>query len=55
MYGEVYTDFGWKSEERDHLEDPDADERIILRRIFKKWNVELWTGLVWLRTGGGHL
>ena len=28
-----------------------------IRWIFKKWDVEAWTGLSWLRigTGGGHL
>jgi hypothetical protein len=26
------------------LEDPDVDGRIILRRIFRKWNVEVWSG-----------
>jgi hypothetical protein len=31
--------------------------KIILRRIFRKWDVGLWTGLTWLMigTGGGHL
>ena len=31
--------------------------RIILRWIFRKWDVGLWTGSIWLRigTGGGHL
>jgi hypothetical protein len=31
--------------------------RIILRWIFRKWDVGVWTGLSWLRikTGGGHL
>jgi hypothetical protein len=30
---------------------------IILRWIFRKWDVGVWTGLSWLRigTGGGHL
>ena len=30
---------------------------IILRSIFGKWDVEVWTGSSWLRigTGGGHL
>jgi len=39
------------------LEDPSADWRIISRWIFRKWDVGLWTGLIWLRieTGGGHL
>jgi hypothetical protein len=43
--------------ERDHLVDPGVDGKIIFRRIFKKWNVGIWTGLSWLRieTGGGHL
>ena len=33
------------------------DGRIILKCIFKKWDVGIWTGLIWLRigTGGGHL
>jgi hypothetical protein len=42
---------------RDHMEDPGLDGRIILRWIFRKWDVGIWTGLIWLRigTGGGHL
>jgi len=43
--------------ERDALKDPGLDGRIILRWTFRKWGVEAWTGLIWLRigTGGGHL
>jgi hypothetical protein len=43
--------------ERDHWGDPGVDGRIILRWIFRKWDVGVWTGLGWLRmeTGGGHL
>ena len=61
MYGEqarCVQGFGWgKLWERDHLENPGADERIILRWIFRKWDVVAWTGLLWLRirTGGGNL
>jgi len=42
--------------ERDHLEDRGID-RIILRWIFRKWDVGAWTGSSWLRigTGCGHL
>jgi hypothetical protein len=31
--------------------------RIILKWSFRKWDVEVWTGLSWLRieTGGRHL
>jgi hypothetical protein len=39
--------------ERDHLEDPDIDGRIMLKCIFSKWDGEAWTGLLWLRIGGG--
>jgi len=30
---------------------------LILRLIFRKWDVGAWTGSIWLRieTGGGHL
>jgi len=43
--------------ERDHLEDPGINGSIILRLMFRKWDVSAWTGLVWLRvgTGGRHL
>jgi hypothetical protein len=43
--------------ERDHWGYPGVDGRIILRYIFRKWDVEVWTGSSWLRigTGGGHL
>ena len=39
------------------IEDPEADERIILRWIFRKWDVEAWAGSICLRirTGDGHL
>ena len=55
---EVYTGV-WqgKLRDRDHLEDLCVDGRIILRRIFRKWDVGVWTGLTWLRIGpgGGYL
>jgi hypothetical protein len=36
---------------------PGVDGRIILRWIFGKWDVGVWTELGWLRigTGGGRL
>jgi hypothetical protein len=38
--GEACTGFWWENlKERDHLVDPGVDGRIILRRIFRKWDV----------------
>jgi len=60
MYGEkgdAYRVLVGKPEERDHLEEPGVDGRIILRWIFRKWDVGAWTRLMWLwrGTGGGQL
>ena len=56
--GEAHTGF-WRGnqKERKHLGDSGIDGRIILRWIFREWDVGVWTGSVWLRkgTGGRHL
>jgi len=39
--------------ERDHLEDAGVDRRIILKRIFRKWDAGVWTGLFCLRIWTG--
>jgi hypothetical protein len=41
----------------DYLGDPGVDEKIILKWIFRNWDVGEWTASIWLRigTGGGHL
>jgi hypothetical protein len=53
----VYRVLVGKSDGRDHLEDLGVDGRIILRWIFRKWDVGAWTGSSWLRIGigGGNL
>jgi hypothetical protein len=53
----VYRVLVGKPEGKRPIGRPDVDGRIILRWIFRKWGVEVWTGSSWLRigTGGGHL
>ena len=54
----MYTGFWWGNmREIDHFEDPGIDGKIILRWIFRKWDVGAWNELIWLRIGtrGGHL
>jgi hypothetical protein len=56
--GEVYTGFWWGNlRERQHLEDPRIIGRTILRWIFRKQDVGVLTGSIWLRIGtaGRHL
>jgi hypothetical protein len=56
--GEAYAGFWWGNlRERDHLGDPGVDGRIIIRWIFRKRDVRIWTGSSWLRTEtvGGQL
>jgi hypothetical protein len=56
--GEACIGFWWGNlRERNHWGDSDVEGRIILGWIFRKCDVGVWTGLVWLRieTVGGHL
>ena len=54
----MYIGVWWGNmKERDQLEDPGLCGRIIVRWIFRKWDVGEWSGSSWLRKGtdGGHL
>jgi len=42
--GGVYRVLVGNRRVRDHLGDPGVDGRIILRWIFRKWDVGVWTG-----------
>jgi len=46
-----------KPEGRRLLGGPNSGRRIILRWMFRKWDVAVWTGSSWLQigSGGGHL
>jgi hypothetical protein len=53
-YGKGTWDSALRIRAANHLEDPGADGRIILKPIFKKWNGWAWTGLIWFfRIGTG--
>jgi len=56
--GQLHTG-SWFGDRResDSWENLGVDEKIILKRIFKKRNGEIWTGFIWLRIrkGGGLL
>jgi hypothetical protein len=56
--GEACTGVCWENlRERDQRGDPGVVAKKILRWIFMKCDVGVWTGLSWLRieTGGRHL
>ena len=51
----MHTGFWWGGlREGGHFEDTNVDWKIILKCIYKKWDGEVWTGLIWfrIRTGG---
>jgi hypothetical protein len=53
----VYRVLVRKPEGNLNLGDPGVDGRIILRWIFREWDVGVWTGSSWHKiwTGGGQL
>jgi hypothetical protein len=52
--GEAYIGFWWGNRrEKGRVEKLGIDGRIILRRIFRKWDVGAWTGSIWFKIGTG--
>jgi len=47
--GQMCAGFRGNLRERNHLENPDTEGRTILKWIFRKWDMEAWTRLMWLR------
>jgi len=55
--GGAYRVLVGKPEGKNHWGDLGVDGWIILRMMFRRWDVGIWTGLGWPRieTAGGHL
>ena len=52
--GQLHTGFWWEDPRKKvHVQDLGVDGEIILKWIFKRWNEETWTGLLWIRIGTG--
>jgi len=49
----VYRVIVGKPERKRPLVRPRRRKKIVLKRIFKKWDWRAWTGLIWLRIGTG--
>ena len=47
----AYRPRGGNLKERGNLEDPNAEGRVILTSMFRKYGVRPWTGFIWLRIG----
>jgi hypothetical protein len=51
----VYAEFWWESlREINKFERPDIDGRIILKWIFRKWDVGAWNASIWFRIRSGE-
>jgi hypothetical protein len=54
----MHTGYWWESQkERDHLENKDVGELILLKWVLERLDGMVWIGLIWLRIGtsGGLL
>jgi hypothetical protein len=41
--GKAYKGFRWENlKKRDHLEEPGIDGKIIIRWVFRKWDMRAW-------------
>jgi hypothetical protein len=49
----VYRVLVGKPEGKKPWGEPGVDVKVLLKRIFRKWDVRVWTGLIWLRLGTG--
>lgn len=51
----MHAEFWWGNpKDRDRLENGRLDERVIFKSMLQKWDVSVWSDLIWLTMGNKY-